>query len=690
VPLRREPLSTDLKKELVQRKVSRFSHVKTIKLKEVQLLNSRTSNPNIYNPLIYPAEEKKEIARQYRLVAKKEKKKAKSDAKKQRKQNAILHRRATRNNEKYVKNKDRNRQRALDLERWKIWTGAIHQCERLAAKHDPSGKLFNVGEVVVMPDGQVRSQETLKRNAEMKETREREKKEAAEEKAAREEAKKALKEGRLPAAHTGPGAEGVNPARQALIQNPEVAGLPPPKKKISNMQRKRLELFAPKPIPPKPVIPEGYAIPEGEESFLALWDITDEGIQQRLSREKARKGQERRALRRSQKEQKKINKQLKARKKEAANLGVLFDRNAALKEIMRKNKEEEEEEEEEEGSDSYESEDEDMEFDSDGGQMETLKAEQKSDKRNKRHYEPETKKEDTPKESDSSDSDSSSDQEDVPEIKPKAKGSKRSALESIEDEPTPKKSKKSKKSKDNAPAVIEEAKKNPEVIAPVLEVATKATKKSKKAKAPPAEKEEQVVSVPAQEPELDIKAAKQERKRLRAEEKKRQKELSETNKAIIRNNLASASETPQSVEKASKKRKHIEEETTEVEVSEKKQKKKKKSKNEEPVAEQIAAEQWNPEALTGDAARKEKFLRLLGAGKSNGAVLGSKQKPSIKAKDIKTVQSELERQYETGLKLKRKYLLGQKGSPSYVCSVFLNTRLTYHADGGSKRRGLGA
>jgi len=42
---------------------------------------------------LYLTEEKKAIAREYRLAAKKEKKKIKADAKRQRKLNAILHRR---------------------------------------------------------------------------------------------------------------------------------------------------------------------------------------------------------------------------------------------------------------------------------------------------------------------------------------------------------------------------------------------------------------------------------------------------------------------------------------------------------------------------------------------------------------------------------------------------------------------
>jgi hypothetical protein len=76
-----------------------------------------------------------------------------------------------------------------------------------------------------------------------------------------------------------------------------------------------------------------------------------------------------------------------------------------------------------------------------------------------------------------------------------------------------------------------------------------------------------------------------------------------------------------------------------------------------------SGEQWNVDALKGDAARKDKFLRLLGAGKSN-----SVEKP---AKNIKTkraniiqVEDELERQFEAGIRIKH--------------------------DGQAKRRGLGA
>lgn len=638
------------------------------------------------NLLIYYVEEKKDLARQYRLAAKKEKKKAKSDAKKQRKENAILQRRATRNNEKYVKNKDRNKQRAIDLERWKIWTAAIAQCERLAAKHDSSGKLFNVGEVVVLPDGKVRSKEAITRAQEAKEKRDAERREAEAEKAAREAAKKALKEGKLPAAV----AEGVNPARQALIQNLEAVGGSANKKTLSNAQRKRQELYAPKPVPPKPVLPEGYSLPEGEEDFLSLWDITDEAIQARIIKEKSQKGMERRALRKAQKAQQVINKQLKIRKKQAANQGVLFDRAAALKEIMAlKN----ESDSDDSGSDS-DSDSDDKEYDSDGRRIEEPKADNKTEKKSPA-VKTKSKKEATLEESDSSSSDSNSssgeEEKVVPEIKAKAQGSKRSAPEPVEDEPKSKKSKKSKKPKEEASVVFKGVKKEPEVTPTVqvpkvdsksakkeksqtsedkvlavsegetvVETAQepefngKVSKKSKKPKnkVPVAEGEEQTVQeVAAPEPEIDAEAAKKERRR----KKKEQKELAKLNESVKQSNLHTEAQIPQSEEKSSKKRKHAEEEPHENGASEKKQKKKKQSKTEEPAA--TIAEQWNPDALTGDAVRKEKFLRLLGAGKSNGVEATSKYKSTSKATDLERVQNELEQQFEAGLKLKRKHYL---------------------------------
>ncbi|KAI1498556.1 hypothetical protein F5X99DRAFT_411964 [Biscogniauxia marginata] len=64
------------------------------------------------------------------------------------------------------------------------------------------------------------------------------------------------------------------------------------------------------------------------------------------------------------------------------------------------------------------------------------------------------------------------------------------------------------------------------------------------------------------------------------------------------------------------------------------------------------AEQWNVSALEGSDKRKDKFLRLLGAKKSNGAVAGGHAAPTTSKADIVKVESDLERQFNTGMKMK--------------------------------------
>ena len=66
---------------------------------------------------------------------------------------------------------------------------------------------------------------------------------------------------------------------------------------ISKTQQRKLEAFKPRDPPPKPVIPEVYSIPEGEENLLALWDLTNPELERRILREKRRKAAARKALR---------------------------------------------------------------------------------------------------------------------------------------------------------------------------------------------------------------------------------------------------------------------------------------------------------------------------------------------------------------------------------------------------------
>ena len=165
---------------------------------------------------------------------------------------------------------------------------AIKQAERLAAEHDPSGALFNVGRVIKQEDGTIISEETLKRREEGRARR-------AAEAAAKEEA---ARNGQLEAKADDPKAGGalvnnIDPQRYVQM---ELDKKKPPAG-MSKTQQRKLEALKPRPPPPKPVIPEGYSVPEGEENFLSLWDLTDTELERRVLREKRRKAAERKALR---------------------------------------------------------------------------------------------------------------------------------------------------------------------------------------------------------------------------------------------------------------------------------------------------------------------------------------------------------------------------------------------------------
>ena len=247
------------------------------------------------------------------------------------------------------------------LERQKIRYDAVRQAERLAAIHDPTGKMFNVGEVVIMPDGQVKSKEAIARAEEAKKQKEAaaaaEKAEnlrIAEEKAKyKEEKLQAKREGREPPPR--PNWDAPAPASAPVLQSAASVygngGQPAwsgqqmrntlkdqqgskPNHKMSKKQQQRQEMLKPKPVPPKPVIPEGIKLPEGEENLLALWDITDDEVARRLSRQRKAKREAGKKLRKVQKEQKKFNRAMKVRKKQAANAGVLWDPEKARKEIL--------------------------------------------------------------------------------------------------------------------------------------------------------------------------------------------------------------------------------------------------------------------------------------------------------------------------------------------------------------------
>lgn len=192
----------------------------------------------------------------------------------------------TRNPDKYNKNAERNRLRDIEGERRKIWQEAVRQAQRLAAIHDPSGASFNVGAVVVQEDGTVISQEVLRRREEN-----------AREKAVALEAKEATNSADAESPNNLPSTlpNGLNPDR---LTNIELAGSQqPPPKRLSKTQQKKRAALEPRPPPPKPTLPAGVDIPENEERWLDMWDLTDEQLERRTLREKKRKAAERKALR---------------------------------------------------------------------------------------------------------------------------------------------------------------------------------------------------------------------------------------------------------------------------------------------------------------------------------------------------------------------------------------------------------
>lgn len=163
--------------------------------------------------------------------------------------------------------------RDINAERRKIQDAAIRQVWRLAAIHDPSGATFNVGPVVLQDDGSVVTTEALRKR---------------QERAAAKAAAGTTSIGHTPVDH--------GKDESAVAQNEESHSQQKPKKPTKGQQKKEAALRPYKP-PPKPQIPEGIAIPDGEENWLELWDLPDNEIERRILRAKRKKATERKALR---------------------------------------------------------------------------------------------------------------------------------------------------------------------------------------------------------------------------------------------------------------------------------------------------------------------------------------------------------------------------------------------------------
>ena len=230
------------------------------------------------------------------MAARREKRNRKSDEKKQRKLNATILRRMTRNPDKYNKNAERNRLRDIEGERRRIWQEAVRQAQRLAAVHDQSGVTFNVGPVIMQEDGTVISKDILRRRQEKLQEKtaiEQASNHAANTAKVRDARSPALISTNPPALHSG-----MNPDRLVHIEAVESQR---PMSRLSKTQQKKRAALEPRPPPPKPTMPQGVSIPEGEENWLGLWDLSDDQLERRVLRAKKRKAAERKALRLKQK-----------------------------------------------------------------------------------------------------------------------------------------------------------------------------------------------------------------------------------------------------------------------------------------------------------------------------------------------------------------------------------------------------
>ena len=185
------------------------------------------------------------------------------------------------------------------MERRKIYHEAVQQAQRLAAIYDPSGVSFNVSPVVKFQDGTVITKEALKRREERqaeKAALEQHNKDGGAQESPTEAQDRQHKTTVLAtsADESIIKQNGLHPDRIGRVEGTDVQPLP---SKMSKKHQKRLALYEPRPPPPKPTIPEGIFIPEGEENWLALWDLSEDQVERRVTREKKRKAAERKALR---------------------------------------------------------------------------------------------------------------------------------------------------------------------------------------------------------------------------------------------------------------------------------------------------------------------------------------------------------------------------------------------------------
>ena len=505
----------------------------------------------------------------------------------------------------------------MTYERYQVRLQAIKQHQRLAAIHDPTGKMFNVGPVIITEEGIV-------------------------------------KPAPKPDGEKEP--DPLDPAnmddeRKALMQQ---LGLrfPVPGQKLSNKMKERFQKYMPRPVPPKPVRPEGIALPEGEEDWLALWDITDEQIKSRLSSAKSKRTATRRLESMKKKEEGEFRRAMKLMKKQALAECRDWDPEAAKKKILKGRFKDEMTSESEQASSDDDSSDDEAEESSKKGKKNAK--DQDSDTSSSSSSESE------------SESDSSSESEDEqPSKESDVLGKLEASLTNASigiDNPHPlgsihglsKSDKKSKKRPaSDSPEDQRKAKK-----AKHSDSSKKDKKSKSKPEAPPTEitadqaRQQQIDAAAAlQAKRLERRAARKEARRLKREEEEEAERLNPTKKTKkrLRNEMLGGTNR-----KGGKKGKDAE------------------GEGENGVAEghvdtntaiaPVTAEQWNRDALEGDEARKGKFMKLLGAekdgvteaaeteGKKHKEKKKHKKERKCKGEDIAKVQGELEKQFEAGMK----------------------------------------
>ena len=212
----------------------------------------------------------------------------------------------TRNPDKYTKNAERNRLRAIETERRHIWSEALRQAQRLAAVYDPTGATFGIGAVTTKEDGTVVSVEAQRRREERRKaagastgegpTPVSDGAKLTEPNHAKTSELLQEQDGQAPVNHR---LHGDASAHTHSISAPRLPDQP--KKTISKSQQKRLTKFEPRPPPPRPILPDGVSVPEGEENWIALWDLPDDQLERRVLRAKKRAAAARKALRVKQK-----------------------------------------------------------------------------------------------------------------------------------------------------------------------------------------------------------------------------------------------------------------------------------------------------------------------------------------------------------------------------------------------------